>query len=126
MPREINPDRLIKDAQRVLENPFWIDELNTMMEYSRLHDDDGGTGLGRIGVMFSQDADAFVNFEPPHNRGCLRFRTQFTGGGRSPRVRNALMILALAIKLDNEKHPQYPPPLERLSPPDNDLVIVRA
>jgi len=38
----------------------------------------------------------------------LRFRNTF-GGGNSERVRIALMILALAIKLDNEERPQYKP-----------------
>ena len=33
-----------------------------------------------------------------------RFRTS-GGGGHSLRVRNALMLLALAIKLDNEEDP---------------------
>lgn len=35
----------------------------------------------------------------------LMFRS-YDGGGKSQRVRNALMILALAIKLDNEEYPQ--------------------
>ena len=52
-----------------------------------------------VSVVFSPDGDAWVTTDP---RGC-RFRT-YAGGGTSLRVRNALLMLAMAIKLDNEKH----------------------
>lgn len=40
-----------------------------------------------------------------HPGATLRFRT-FGGGGLSPRTRNALMILAEAIRRDKEERPQ--------------------
>lgn len=41
--REVSMERLIKDTHRVLKNPFWISELETMTNYERLHDDHHGT-----------------------------------------------------------------------------------
>lgn len=38
----------------------------------------------------------------PAERGSLRYRN-YAGGGQSLRVHKALMILALAIKMDNEE-----------------------
>ena len=45
-------------------------------------------------------------YEPP-NQPPLRFRTGF--GGMSPRARNALILVAEAIRLDNEQSPQHRP-----------------
>lgn len=81
---EPGQDRLVKDAKRVLKHPFWIPELSTNVLYERIHDDDDGTKEGRIMVTIGADGDS----------------------GMSPHVRNALMILALAIKMDNEECPQ--------------------
>jgi hypothetical protein len=105
MAREISQERLEKDVKRVLENPFWIQGLSYKTAYSRIHDDHDGTFDGEIGVYFTQDSDAWVEIAKKDG-GALRFREGIIGGGSSPRVRNALMILAYAIKLDNEKHPQ--------------------
>jgi len=104
--RKVKIDRLIKDARRVLEHPFWIPDLKMKTPYTRIHDDHDGTFKGSITVGFSEDGDAWLNVDPTHNGVSLRFRNLF-GGGVSLRVRNALMILALAIKLDNEKKPQH-------------------
>jgi hypothetical protein len=103
--REVSQERLVKDTRRVLENPFWIPDLTTQECYSRLHDDHDGTCTGTINVKFSEDGDAWLSVIAEHNGQSLRFRSLF-GGGMSQRVRNALMILALAIKLDNEEKPQ--------------------
>jgi hypothetical protein len=102
---EASQERLVKDTRRVLENPFWIPDLKTMECYSRLHDDHDGTYNGSINVTISEDGDVWFRIIGERNSDSLRFRMSL-GGGMSPRVRNALMILALAIKLDNEKNPQ--------------------
>lgn len=102
---EPSRERLVKDVHRVLKHPFFIPDLTTRQAYIRLHDDHDGTGQGSIIVSFSEDGDAWIEVDPSHDRAPLRFRS-FFGGGMSLRVRNALMILALAIKLDNEEHPQ--------------------
>jgi hypothetical protein len=106
--REISRDRLVKDARRILENPFWIPDLKSDEYYLRLHDDHDGTYLGCINVSFDKAGDAWIITSKTHNGGSLRFRS-FFGGGMSERVRNALMILAFAIKLDNEEKPQKKP-----------------
>ena len=102
--REVSSDRLQKDARRVLEHPFWISDLQTSEVYERIHDDHDGTKEGRLMVQFTLDGDVWITTDK-HQGHSMRFRT-FGGGGQSQRVRNALMILALAIKLDNEEHPQ--------------------
>ncbi|MDP2934348.1 MAG: hypothetical protein Q8N59_01070 [bacterium] len=104
--REVSPERLVKDVRRVLENPFWISGLETDKYYERLHDDHDGTYQGNIRVAIAQDGDIYVETD---GKSLLRFRMPFSGGGMSPRVRNALLILAYAIKLDNEKKPQHIP-----------------
>ncbi|MFA5386379.1 MAG: hypothetical protein WC297_01830 [Candidatus Paceibacterota bacterium] len=101
MPKGVSVERLLKDARRVLENPFWIPEIETGVAYRRVHDDHDGTEEGMLIVTFSLDGDAWVTIDKHHGPS-LRFRNYF-GGGNSPRTRNALMLLALAIKLDEAK-----------------------
>lgn len=101
--KEIPLERLLKDTRRVLENPFWISELSSNVNYTRIQDDHDGTKEGQLTVDFTCDGDAWV-FTDKHHQP-MRFRT-FHGGGMSERTRNALMILAYAIKLDNEERPQ--------------------
>ncbi|MFA6227645.1 MAG: hypothetical protein WC668_00435 [Patescibacteria group bacterium] len=103
---EPSVDRLIKDAQRVLKNPFWIPELTVEQVFERIHDDHDGKFTGRLMVQFTRDGDAWITTDG-HRGPPLRFRAPL-GGGSSPRVRNALMLLALAIKLDNQERPQEP------------------
>ena len=103
MSKEASPERLIKDVLRVLNAPFWISDLEADEIYERLHDDDDGTGLGKLMVQFDREGDAHVTIDSNPNLS-LRYRTGF-GGGKSFRTRNALMILALAMKLDSEERP---------------------
>jgi hypothetical protein len=101
--KEASLKRLLQDVRRVLNNPFWIPEISTEDVYTRIQDDHDGTGVGRISITFTPDGDAWV-FTDKH-LNAMRFRN-FFGGGMSERTRNALMILAYAIKLDNEQKPQ--------------------
>ncbi|MFA5124874.1 MAG: hypothetical protein WC473_03605 [Patescibacteria group bacterium] len=101
---EPSVERLIKDAHRVLNNPFWIPELEANRVFERIHDDHDGTFTGRLMVQFTKDGDAWIKTDKHHGPS-LRYRSPL-GGGSSPRVKNALMLLALAIKLDNEQRPQ--------------------
>lgn len=81
-------------------------EIPTMSHQYRYGDD---TRLGGISVVFSRDGDAWVGIDPDPDENMthtLRFREPTTGGGESPRVRQALMILAMAIKADNEDQRQ--------------------
>lgn len=92
-------ESLQQAARYVLENPWWEPTLKVMTRYSRLHDDCMGEPQGNIIVTMGPDADAWVTID---TRETLRFRTP-AGGGKSFRTRNALMILALAMKLDEEQ-----------------------
>lgn len=74
--REISQERLVKDARRVLENPFWIPELEPNKAYSRIHDDHDGTFEGKITIMFGNDSDAWIM---PDKGSSLRFRNAFGG-----------------------------------------------
>jgi hypothetical protein len=93
---------LDKDIKRILETPFWLSSLESDRQYSRIHDDCDGDPFQQLTVGILQNGDVFItsNF-----RDCLRFRT-WGGGGMSLRVRNALLILAEAIRLDNLEKPQ--------------------
>jgi len=93
-----------KTIYEILDEPFWPKDLEAMNAYERTHDDCDGDRSQLLTVMFSGDSDAWIKTNCPHYMS-LRFRTPL-GGGMSPRVRNALLILAMAIKKDNEDHPQ--------------------
>jgi hypothetical protein len=99
----------------ILNNWFWPVSLDTKTFYKRRSDDTDGLD-SNIGVAFSQDGDAWVevisNFDPDEsNFGSHRFRMPMQGGGRSGRVRNALLFLARAIMLDEKELPD--PPVDR-------------
>ena len=87
-------------ARKVLETPFWPDDVETKVSYHRTHDDCDGNYSEGIAVAFTQDGDAWVQ-TIKKSMGMCRYREPHFGGGLSPRVRNALLLLALAIKLDN-------------------------
>ncbi|HBT80757.1 MAG: hypothetical protein A2568_02445 [Candidatus Yanofskybacteria bacterium RIFOXYD1_FULL_44_17] len=101
----------MKDAIRVLNNPFWINGLEAGKVHQRLHDDHDGTHAGTLNVLIGPDGDCHTWNDGQPGQS-LRFRVPVLGGGMSPRVRNALMMLAFAIKLDNEDYPQRSEDLE--------------
>ena len=85
-----------------LDQPFWPEGLDTTTRYFRTEDDcDGGLHEGLV-VTFSEDGDAWIQ-----TIGSSRFRTGL-GGGRSLRVRAAILLLAMAIQADNEDRPILP------------------
>lgn len=103
---EMDPEDFERLIRRILDSQFWIHALSTKEIYERIQDDyDGSENEGRqLMIQIAQDGDAHVTIDGYHSLS-LRFRTPFVGGGRSPRTRNALIILALAIKLDQEERP---------------------
>lgn len=88
--------------QKLLESYYWIPTLSTDKSYFRQHDDTDGKADGVLQINFDRFGDAWISID---GRKMLRFRTG-CGGGSSLRTRNALMILAEAIRLDNEEKPQ--------------------
>lgn len=104
-PEEASADQLTEDVRRILETSFWIPDFKGGDTLMRLHDDADGKLEGILIVSFPGESDIIVTTDG-HRGSALRFRSAF-GGGKSQRVRNALMILALAMKLDNEENPQF-------------------
>ncbi len=97
--KTISMERLVKDARRVLENPFWIPGLSDE-SYGIIPDDDDGNEERILSVTFlphTGDVTISIGNHPP-----ARFRDSF-GGGKKLRVRNALMLLAWAIELDKKE-----------------------
>jgi hypothetical protein len=103
----ISQETIVKAINEILNEPFWLPGLETQVAYQRIHDDHDGTFDGILSVVFGKDSDAWLQILGKPGV-ILRFRNSF-GGGQSQRVRNALLILAHAIKLDNEEVPQYSP-----------------
>jgi hypothetical protein len=108
---EVNP----KVIKKLLETPFWPPELKTDTQYFRTQDDCDGNLREGIEVIIDQMGDAWVNITTDSLLKSCRFRT-WGGGGRSLRVRNALLLLAIAIKMDNDDHP-VGKPMTPLTPP---------
>lgn len=101
-----NPSELsVSRALNVLlEGSYFPSSLQPNSAHSRRHDDtDGETGLEQdLTVAISQDCDAWI---VAGGGKTLRFRNWF-GGGMSLRTRNALLVLAEAIRRDAEERPQ--------------------
>jgi hypothetical protein len=94
----------LKQIDRIIKSIEWEQawkDIKGIGNESRTEDDSRDAFLV---VGFSCDGDAWIQTASEHI-GMLRFRTS-TGGGRSLRVRDALMILAMAIAADNEEYPQ--------------------
>jgi hypothetical protein len=80
-----------------LENPVWPKSLKTDVVYDRQHDDTDGGDKWYLMIQFSNDGDAWVSID---NQKPIRFRNYF-GGGRSLKTYAALLVLAEAIRQDN-------------------------
>jgi len=91
-----------KQMRKLLECPEWPNGLEANTVYQRLHDDHDGTMEGVLKVIIGHDGDAWVATDPEGGRHGMRFRT-LHGGGGSLRTRNALLLLAWAMKLDAEE-----------------------
>ncbi len=95
-PREQQAENIID----LLENLIWPPEIEQDIWYCIQHDDTDGSDTGILKVRFAGKGDAFLSTDT-HQGLPLRFRTE-SGGSHCPRIRNALMILALAIELENK------------------------
>lgn len=92
-----------KDIDHLLQDGMiWPEGLEARTRYERLHDDHDGTNAGSIVIVIGDDGDAWIDLIGKQPCQSLRYRTGMIGGGRSPRVRNALLLLAYAIKLEND------------------------
>ena len=99
------PTEDVTDQVRaLLEANFWLESITAKEAYRRLQDDHDGTREGYLAVGFTEDGDAWV--QTTGGMWPLRFRMPLIGGGMSPRTRTALLLLAEAIRLDNEREPK--------------------
>lgn len=94
-----------KKVHEILEEHFWLPGLEPDEFYFRTQDDCDGDMTEGMSVGIDRQGDAWITVKSRPMHGC-RFRMPLSGGGQSPRVRTALVILAEAIRLDNEEHPQ--------------------
>lgn len=88
----------------ILSHPRWISGLKAMENYERKED---MSPDGKLMLHIQEDGDVVVGIAPSQQEGPQHFvkTAEFcslSAGGRSPRTRMALMILALAIELDNK------------------------
>lgn len=85
----------------LLGNTLFLDSLSRGRGYSRRHDDAGGE--------FGDEHDLEVSLEPGDGAWVTvgaGYSLHFGGEG-SPRVHNALVVLAEAIRRDNKELPQH-------------------
>lgn len=100
------PKRLIPEGQEshaireLLESPVFPESLNGLDFFQvRTDDADGNQVIDMLTVEIAGDSDVHLHII---NGGTCRFRT-LAGGGKHLRVRQALLILAEAIRLDTEE-----------------------
>ena len=108
-----------KAVAKLLRSSFWLPTLRPRTAYSRLQDDHDGKRWGILSVTFGDDSDAWVEIDMNGVEvldRSIRFRLPAIGGGKSPRTRTALHILAEAIRLDNEDQPQDLSPTQETGP----------
>lgn len=91
-----------KDIIDVLEENFWLPSINAEYRY-RAKSDEGDVNADFVNVYFDEMGDSYIstNKNPRHEVVFV-----FKKDGKNHRTWNALNILALAMKLDEEKDPQ--------------------
>lgn len=101
IPSEVAVNRALNT---LLEGAIMPSELSAGRSYGRVQDDCEGIKdySQSLSVTIAHDSDVWVN---AGGYTALRFRVPFIGGGMSFRVRNALLVLAEAIRRDNEESP---------------------
>lgn len=91
-------DQRFEAIREQLDNISWPEGIDTMTPYRVPTDDsDGKANAPALIVTFSEDGDAWVE-----TTGIVRIRTYF-GGGRWHLIRAALLVLAWAIKTEQEE-----------------------
>lgn len=107
---------------RALEQGVWFPEVARDASFSRTHDDSEGDQTQTLDVGIGPDGDVWVKTQTKGPFETLRFRTS-GGGGLSRHTYYALIILARAIALDNEKKPIAAGPV-KLEPFTSDVVTL--
>lgn len=99
------PEDLAKAIDGLLAGAYWPRSLNTDDVYVRRSDRaHGDAGFNQeLMITFGSDFDAYIM--PAFSMHSLRFR-EYMGGGMSLHTRNALLVLAEAVRRDNEASSQ--------------------
>jgi len=97
----MDPKIAEQQIRTLLVSSFWLPTIRPDKTYCRTHDDHDGRFNGVLTVTFDFNGDAYLWVD---QHPSIRFRT-VGGGGMSYRTRMALLILAEAIRLDNEFRP---------------------
>lgn len=94
----LTPEGALRRTTQLLEDPsLELPGLKTDAIYHRLHDKNkGDRKRGEVVVSVTKNGNVLLSTYG-HDGGLLEFSSE-----KSPRVRNALMIMAYAIKKDNE------------------------
>lgn len=99
-------DSAVKKAMNTLiEGYYFPQSLSPNQMYSRVQDDCEGVKdySQSLAVVIAHDSDVWITIG---GFTSLRFRVPMIGGGMSPRVRNGLLVLAEAIRRENEHSPR--------------------
>ena len=107
--RLVTRDNVEQIVEELLDLPFWPTGIKSMTRYKVQTDDtDGDPTVGWLTVVIGPDGDAHVSATARDGiPDEIRFRT-FAGGGSHLRVRNACLILAVAMKKDMEGEGNQP------------------
>lgn len=99
------------DIKEILEKCLFPKDLKCHTSYTRQHDDTDGEADGNLTVRIDSMGDVYIRID---NGKVLRFRN-FGGGGNSLKTRNALVLLAEAMRLDNLSNPMTSPKLKYIT-----------
>lgn len=99
----VNHDNVDQIIGELIEFPFWPEGIEPRVRYRVQTDDtDADPAYGWLSLVFSIDGDAHLSGTARNGLPDeIRFRT-FGGGGSHLGVRNACLILAVAMKRDME------------------------
>lgn len=97
-----------------IEHP--LDILKSRQLYERFED---MSPDGKLSILIEDDGDVIVTIFEPDSMTHEAFMASaqfctYSGGGQSPKVRDALLQLALAIKEENENSPQHREPYGKI------------
>lgn len=83
-------------------------EARTPIPLCEFFEREDDMGLGRLRMIMDGDADVIIEVISTEGESlALEFCTSVTGGGRSPKVREALYNLMNAIRDENETNPIF-------------------
>lgn len=90
----------------LLDSEFGLPGLTPGNTYGRIHPLEGDGGLTELCVIILENRDVCVYIAGSDGESSLVLRfCSYEGGGTALRTRNALLLLAEAIRLDNLEHP---------------------